>query len=45
MEATTEQPEPMQSICAWCHPGVTGENITHGICNECLAKELEKLEQ
>ena len=21
-------------VCSWCHPGVTGPNITHGICRK-----------
>lgn len=27
-------------ICAWCQPGVGGENVTHTICERHLALEL-----
>ena len=27
-------------ICAWCQPGVGGENVTHTICERHLAIEL-----
>lgn len=31
---------PLAEICAWCHPGVTGDNLTHGICATHTAEVL-----
>jgi len=36
----------MRRICAWCGKDMgetPGDGLTHGICPECLAKELAKL--
>ena len=38
----------LKHICAWCTrvmKTTPGEGETHGICPECLAKELEKLDR
>jgi hypothetical protein len=29
---------PLKVVCAWCHPGAVGPNITHGICPGCAEK-------
>lgn len=31
----------LQWLCAWCHPGVSGPNITHGICATHKQQVLE----
>jgi hypothetical protein len=27
-------------VCAWCHPGKTGQNVTHGICRRHFRYQL-----
>jgi hypothetical protein len=33
----------MNTICAWCHPGVLGPDVSHGICQECITKHFPEL--
>ena len=38
----------LKHICAWCTKAMKttpGEGKTHGICPECLAKELKELDR
>lgn len=37
----------MKVVCAWCNKVITeGEgDVSHGICNDCLKIELQKLNE
>lgn len=39
----------MKTVCAWCNKFLGGDpdaaEVTHGICPECLAKQLAEVEK
>jgi uncharacterized protein with GYD domain len=48
--AIVEEDKPMTkplTVCAWCSPGVTGPNVSHGICQfhkNAMLAQLPKTE-
>jgi hypothetical protein len=36
---------PLETVCAWCHPGDTRPNISHGICEKHRKEMLANTNQ
>jgi len=50
MEAATEKLSPLRHQCAWCPaildgrgPILPGEDVSHGICEDCRHEQLRRL--
>lgn len=45
-ERRKEQPRKLRKVCAWCNAiideGDPGAGVTHGMCEACYGKEVER---